>query len=681
LVPNQITGNDYKFISNGGGTHCAIRADGTLWGWGNNQFGQTGTGVISAVETVPRQVGTDDDWVKVQVSTPVGIALKANGTVWGWGRANAIPSGIRGSTVAPNQSLYVSPVQLFPGNEWADIHYQGGTFFGIKSDGTLWTFGFNNNGQSGVGSRASVDLETQVGRDSDWVVVTGDRQSSFAIKSDGSLWGWGRNDYDIISPTQATTARILTPTRIGIRNDWVAISAGNRCCYGLTADGFTHVWGYNFNGCFGDGSNQNATKPTQVRQHICWLDVDSKGDNSVALRSDGAVFTAGLGQATGQGINAPATSDVFNQVMLPGKAIAISQGDGFTLALLVDGSIAAFGNNTTGNLANGSTVSQNQPVITNGTGYKRIAAGKEHGLAIRSNGSMWSWGKNTAGVLGIRFGGVGPVTQFVANTPLQVGAMRRWVDVDADGDLALARSVDGAIWAWGDNSLGQIGNGPTGAPSGSPQRIGTNDNWIDVQASAHVMGLQANGTVWVWGDGSQGALGSGTTPAVINAPQQVIGLNGPVVRISTGKALHAILSNGQMRGWAGNGGAVGNGAVQPIQALIANVSNGSEYPYPGGGTHGTQAINRIRSEICYTGLNVNDVAGKPLLNLTDQFICEANVLPANAPSLSETIEGFLRAGKSTKLTRIHGGLRTIWATIRCRLHSTIWQAAYNGRQQ
>ena len=143
----------------------------------------------------------------------------------------------------------------------------------------------------------------------------------------------------------------------------------------------------------------------------------------------------------------------------PSKAWAktIAAGPNFALAIASGGSLYAWGANGSGQLGNGTLTSSNSPVqIATGTTWSAVAAGSNFSVAIKSDGTLWAWGNNATGQLGID-----PTTTSSSPTPVQIGNVTIWSDIAAGTDFAVARRSDGTLWAWGNNANGQLGIGST----------------------------------------------------------------------------------------------------------------------------------------------------------------------------------------------------------------------------
>ena len=185
IIPTQI-GNELWVNVVAGFNHVAgIKIDGTLWTWGRNIRRQLGDGTTDD-QWSPAQVGTENDWAYAVVGSNFTLALKTNGTLWVWGANYLLANG------AVEDSS--TPVQVNPGSGWRAI--TAGTFSAaaIKSDGTMWTWGLNDNGVLGNGTLSThAFVPIQVGGDVDWEKVDSGKDYVLALKSDGSLWAWGYN--------------------------------------------------------------------------------------------------------------------------------------------------------------------------------------------------------------------------------------------------------------------------------------------------------------------------------------------------------------------------------------------------------------------------------------------------------------------------------------------------------
>ena len=188
-TPLQVNQDHNWFSVAAGGSHsAALKTDGSLWGWGLNDQGQLGD---STQETrrLPIQIGTDRDWAMVAVGYDHTLGIKQNHTLWAWGNNG------QGKLGDGSEENRLAPIQIGNAPNWFEIGVGRNHTLGLKLDGTLWSWGGNLYGQLGDGTRDSRAVPTQIGSASDWVHVGAAAAGSFSfgLKADGSLWGWGGN--------------------------------------------------------------------------------------------------------------------------------------------------------------------------------------------------------------------------------------------------------------------------------------------------------------------------------------------------------------------------------------------------------------------------------------------------------------------------------------------------------
>ncbi|WP_026977687.1 T9SS type A sorting domain-containing protein [Flavobacterium tegetincola] len=242
----------------------ALKADGTIWAWGQDDNNQTGNPPSSESQLSPIQVGTATDWIDVATSTGrTAFALKADGTIWGWG-ANT------GSLLVAASSVYSlsTPTQITNVNTWARMSVGGSHILAQKADGTLWSWG--SGAARGVGENVNPGIiPTQIATEI-WKNFSAGGSTSFGVKENGTLWAWGYNPYGDLADGTTTTHYI--PVQIGTDTNWDTVQARNFITTMATkTDGSVYYWGRNYNGEFGNGTDYNPgyyTSP-QLTPNIC----------------------------------------------------------------------------------------------------------------------------------------------------------------------------------------------------------------------------------------------------------------------------------------------------------------------------------------------------------------------------------------------------------------------------
>ncbi len=340
-------------------------------------------------------------------------------------------------------------------------------------------------------------------------------------------------------------------------------SFGGVGCVNGTSGSTVWAWGDNAQGQVGNGTETNQLCPEQVGTDTDWTQVSSGGGATFAVKSDGTLWAWGSGYL---GNGSDTTSETPVQVGTDTDWSQVSGGGGFTVAIKQDGTLWAWGYNALGGLGDGTTTSQASPEqIGSATDWQQVSAGLDHVVALQTNGTLWSWGYNGQGQ-------VGNGTTTEQNSPVQIGTATDWTDVTAGHfpggscpsgclDFSLAVASNGTLWAWGDNSDGELGDGTT-TNQLSPEQIGTGTDWSQVSGGdLSTVALQNNGTLWAWGNNSDGELGDGTTTNE-SSPEQ-IGTATDWTQVSAGQDFTmALQNNGTLWAWGNNSdGELGDGTT------------------------------------------------------------------------------------------------------------------------
>jgi alpha-tubulin suppressor-like RCC1 family protein len=294
-------------------TAYALRGDGTVWAWGDNQYGQLGAGSTGGSSTVPLQVTGLTDVTAVVAGTWAGYALRSDGRVWAWGSNNA---GQLGFDASSNNSDV--PIQVaFLGSVTA-IAASNQAAYALRSDGSVWTWG-DTGSSSGdiVPHRVALPLpdNTRI-----TAIAASLSDTIFALRSDGTIWAWGSNNRGQTG-TGSTSYLVRTPAQVVGLTNAVAIFAGTGNGYAVTADGNVWAWGDNTSGNLGNGSRCpdpdlttcKSTIPVQVSGLTDVVTIDSVHSTTIAARTDGTVWTWGRNDDQGNLGNGPSCDSVCHQ--------------------------------------------------------------------------------------------------------------------------------------------------------------------------------------------------------------------------------------------------------------------------------------------------------------------------------------------------------------------------------
>lgn len=353
----------------------------------------------------------------------------------------------------------------------------------LSSDGTVWAWGDNSEGQLG-NNRSDLQKSptpVQVSDLTNVVAVAAGGAHSLALKKDGTVWGWGNNEYgqggfgkvellaggpDYYMPDQFL--RSYTPLQVQGLTDIIAIAAGMDYSLALKADGTVWSWGSNpYGRQLTNTSGGFTNTPAQVQ-------IDSYGHKltditkisagsafGLALKKDGTVWTWGGLLVDDEGVhNSVATAQ---QVFSLTDVVSISAGYNHSLALKSDGTVWGWGSNELFQLGDRNTGENwSTPLQISGLNHVHaIVAGTYLSLVLKTDGTVWSWGANLWGQLG---DAVAFETEPLTKDPVQVKGLTNVTAISSGFGFNIARQNGGNIWAWGANSEGQLGNNTYGGP-------------------------------------------------------------------------------------------------------------------------------------------------------------------------------------------------------------------------
>lgn len=493
-------------VSAGVNFGLALDRTGRVWAWGENRYGELGSGgthLAGSAVALPVKDASGDGYLSNIVTISAGnnrcLALDSGGWLWKWG----------------DSSYWSLPTDIYdpnPDSEWMQVagFSAGGAFEAmILSKLTpalgLHAWGYNQTGALGIGGAGDRNAPEVVGN---FMEVAGGDEHSLALDADGHVWGlgaWGGNyafdaqngwtalGDDPTFPIQVTTGPIADAKM-------QAVSAGY---HSLALDSEGHVWAWGVEpGAFqanplGTGDNQEFYIPQRV-----------------------------LGGAQG------------GQYL--GGITAISAGPDHSLALDAQGRVWAWGNNNRGQLGRGpdNWDPSSVPILVYGLSDVKIVAiaasrmwggSDAHSLALDSEGRVWAWGDNAYGALG----GISPPWYEQITFPIRVEGLTDVAAITAGGGFSLALKNNGTVWAWGYNGYGQFGNGNTTNSMQPQQAINSADPTgflTGIQSISagtdHVLARDGGGNLWAWGRNGRGQLGmGGFMNPDMHVPSRVPGLS------------------------------------------------------------------------------------------------------------------------------------------------------------
>tara|TARA_R100001443_G_scaffold34138_1_gene47951 strand:- start:284 stop:1498 length:1215 start_codon:yes stop_codon:yes gene_type:complete len=299
--PIQLPG-EWSRMGSGAYAQGGIKTDGTMWMWGNNFKGMlglndpAGPGPAGNAPARSSPAQLPGDWAAGTWGEYCSMAIKTNGTLWAWGYNVGGVLGLNDQIPWPTGGES-SPRQVGTDTTWSSTVKHLSTGYNasgaIKTDGTLWCWGSNNPGILGQNDRTSRSSPVQVGSDTTWSVLTGvSAVGAHAIKTDGSLWSWGNNNLGNLGLNNRTY--LSSPTQIGTNTNWAIVnSIALQATIATKTDGTLWTWGSNEAGELGlneGGPTKNISSPTQIGSGTDWSDARAFRRNVAAVKTDGTMY-------------------------------------------------------------------------------------------------------------------------------------------------------------------------------------------------------------------------------------------------------------------------------------------------------------------------------------------------------------------------------------------------------
>jgi alpha-tubulin suppressor-like RCC1 family protein len=473
--------NGVASASQGSFYHTAItKTDGTVWSSGNNTYGQIGNGTGAQTLT-----WVQDSALSGAIASSAGgyyhsVTAKID-SVWDWGYnqfgglgMGPLPAGdiVAGNVYAPLQASGMSNAKQISGGYYHTLV--------TKNDGTPWSYGRNRYGELGIGNLPTTGVPVQVLNITSIAESAAGGYHSLWRKSDGTVWaagGGSANNFGQLGNGTTTDSwtpvQVLTSSGLTNASEIGAGFAHSLAVQGSGASATAYAWGYNVYGQLGNNTTTNSSTPVQVK-------------------------------------DAPGTGYLTNVKTVTG-------GYYHSLALLNDGTVWAWGYNGYGQLGNGNTTTSYLPVQVKDaagtgvlTGIVWIAAGGYHSMAVKNDGTVWTWGYNNLGQLGN-----GTTTN--SSLPVQVSTstgLTNAVECAASLYHSVARTGGGAVFDWGNNGNGQIGDGTTSSRTTPYQTSVTNATGIGA-GYYHTLAVVSSNTTWGWGSNLNGQVAGGVNDSAV----------------------------------------------------------------------------------------------------------------------------------------------------------------------
>ncbi|NEW09151.1 S8 family serine peptidase [Paenibacillus sp. SYP-B3998] len=596
-VPNKVASvTNAVYVSSGYDHDLALTDSGEVWSWGNNASGKLGIGINDTPYNrihSPSKVKDLNSVISISAGYCHSIALKSNGTIWSWGCNGGWQLGDGkyteyGFTDFDDHMYYsdmsnldatgsTTPIQVVNLNSIVAISAGGSYSLALDSDGSIWSWGINGNGELGNGLPMTYQIHkytapvkrstpTKVLVNGRFIAISAGRSNALALREDGTVWGWGYGIGNV-------------PQQIQGLDSINAVFAGKETNFVIKNDGKIYSWGKNESGQLGLGYvSTNETLPKEINFYVIpqlqlkpaveitsligtelepwyynstptvtWVQTDSSNSDftgyqlQVLDQNNTVLFDTGI-------VNENSNSNI--------KKLALNNlVKDIKLKVRVKASVGTVWSDWS---------SPKWFVLSQYPQGSMVKAGDNHSLMLKDDGTVWAWGNNM-------YGQIGDGTTVTKSTPVQVANLSnvRAISTLGYGNHSLALKYDGTVWAWGANYSGQLGDGTTTNRLTAVQ-VPNLTNVVAISAGVgHSLALKSDGTLWAWGIGN----GSGSSTNSLSPIQKQI--NG-VKDISAGNQFSLVLKNdGTIWAWGINnymqlGDTTTTNRMNPVQVVGLN---------------------------------------------------------------------------------------------------------------
>ena len=346
------------------------------------------------------------------------------------------------------------------------------------------------------------------------------------------LFGWGSNSYGYLGDN-TTTARSSPVQTVSGGTNWNQVSSGSNVTAAIKTDGSLWLWGLNSTGSIGDNTTVAKSSPVQtITGGNNWKQTSVGSNQASAIKTDGTLWLWGTNDNGQLGDNTVTNRSSPVQTVSGGtnwKQVSMSAlqfgSSSFTAAIKTDGTLWLWGVNTSGQLGDNTTLSRSSPVqtVSGGTNWKQVSVGNNHTAAIKTDGSLWTWGSGGLGQLGDN-------TTLSKSSPVQtISGGNNWKKISAGNTFSGAIKTDGTLWLWGYNEHGRLGDNTITSRSSPVQTVSGGTNWRQLTVNgvtisgASAFGIKTDGTLWSWGENSSGQLGDNTVTNRSSPVQTITG--------------------------------------------------------------------------------------------------------------------------------------------------------------
>jgi alpha-tubulin suppressor-like RCC1 family protein len=349
------------------------------------------------------------------------------------------------------------------------------------------------------------------------------------------LWLWGAGAQGAIG-NNAIINRSSPVQTVSGGTEWCCASGASSTTSAIKVDGTLWMWGCGLNGQMGNNAATSRSSPVQtVSAGTNWCSVSVGLGHIISLKTDGTLWAWGTNTAGTLGTNNVINRSSPVQTVSGGTTwCRVAAGVSATAAIKTDGTLWTWGCGLSGPLGTGNAINRSSPVqtVSGGTNWRIVVMGvcTRSTAAIKTDGTLWVWGDNTAGTLGTD-------DSINRSSPVQtISSSTNWRNVSIGNAVSAATKTDGTLWTWGSNSCGQLGTNDIIDRSSPVQTVSGGTNWRCVSMESNGAAIKSDGTLWMWGLNTTGKLGINNTT----------NLSSPVQTINGGTSWRTITSTGSV---------------------------------------------------------------------------------------------------------------------------------------
>jgi len=506
---NPFNGLKFEFISSGIEHNCGVTDEKKIICWGDSMEYQMGEGMISHElyynqrNEVIFNDGLTPEWIDINAGGFSTTSLSSRGEIYNFGL---------------NIKRFITPQLLFSEHIWKKILRKDRNTFAFKNDGTVFVWGYNHSAELGLGHKEEISSATMLTisgeTDQSWKEMKFDKQYQCGIRSDDSLWCWGNNPEGQLGTGDRDERTIPTKVVTGEGDEtWNKIILKEDYLCGIKMDGSLWCWGENNNGCLGSGDTSDKLSPNKIvtgDMDENWKDLFLDDRFGCGLKEDDTLWCWGynyqgqLGAGDRKQKNSPEQvlseeeSETWTEIFLNGSG---------TCGLKKDKTLWCWGYNYYGQLGLGDNETRKlKPVkVISGEGdetWKKVFREEYYNCGIKSDDSLWCWGKNYYGELGL-----GSMDDSnVPNKIITGEGDETWKTIHNHNYRICGHKLDNTLWCWGRNDSGNLGFTDRENKI-SPEKLVTGkgvETWKDILfLDSYTYAIKTDNTLWFWGTNNE----------------------------------------------------------------------------------------------------------------------------------------------------------------------------------